>query len=37
VVRGMDVADRIVNSPRDGRDNPNERVDMKVRVIEPTA
>ena len=37
VVRGMEVADRIVNAPRDGRDNPNERVDMKVRVIEPTA
>ena len=37
VVRGMDVADKIVNAPRDGRDNPHERVDMKVRVIEPTA
>jgi peptidyl-prolyl cis-trans isomerase B (cyclophilin B) len=37
VVRGMEVADKIVNSPRDGRDNPNERVDMKVRVVEPTA
>lgn len=32
VVRGMDVADKIVASPRDGRDNPNERVDMKVRI-----
>ena len=32
VVRGMDVADKIVNSPRDGRDNPNDRVEMKVRV-----
>ncbi len=37
VVRGMEVADKIVNAPRDGRDNPNERVDMKVRVIEATA
>jgi peptidyl-prolyl cis-trans isomerase B (cyclophilin B) len=37
VVRGMDVADKIVNSARDGRDNPNERIDMKVRVVEPTA
>jgi len=37
VVRGMEVADKIVSSPRDGRDNPNERVDMKVRVVEPTA
>jgi peptidyl-prolyl cis-trans isomerase B (cyclophilin B) len=34
VVRGMEVADKIVNSPRDGRDNPNDRVDMKVRVVE---
>jgi peptidyl-prolyl cis-trans isomerase B (cyclophilin B) len=32
VVRGMEVADKIVASPRDGRDNPNERVAMKVRV-----
>ena len=37
VVRGMEVADEIVNAPRDGRDNPNEHLDMKVRVIEPTA
>jgi peptidyl-prolyl cis-trans isomerase B (cyclophilin B) len=37
VVRGMEVADSIVNSPRDGRDNPNDRIDMKVRVVEPTA
>jgi peptidyl-prolyl cis-trans isomerase B (cyclophilin B) len=34
VVRGMDVADKIVNAPRDARDNPNDRIDMKVRVIE---
>jgi len=34
VVRGMDVADKIVNSPRDPRDNPNERIDMKVTVPE---
>ena len=32
VVRGMEVADKIVASPRDPRDNPNERVEMKVRV-----
>ena len=37
VVRGMEVADKIVNAPRDGRDNPNERIDMKVRVVEPGA
>ena len=34
VVRGMEVADKIVNSPRDARDNPNDRVDMKVKVVE---
>ncbi len=34
VVRGMEVADKIVAAPRDGRDNPNERVEMKVRVAE---
>jgi peptidyl-prolyl cis-trans isomerase B (cyclophilin B) len=35
VVRGMEVADRIVGAPRDRNDNPNDRVEMKVRVIEP--
>lgn len=34
VVKGMDVADKIVNLPRNSRDLPNERVEMKVRVIE---
>jgi len=34
VLRGMEVADAIVNQPRDGRDNPNDRVEMKVRVVE---
>ena len=34
VVRGMEVADQIVNAPRDGRDNPKDRVDIKVRVVE---
>jgi peptidyl-prolyl cis-trans isomerase B (cyclophilin B) len=33
VVRGMEVADKIVGAPRDGRDNPNERIEMKVRVV----
>jgi peptidyl-prolyl cis-trans isomerase B (cyclophilin B) len=37
VVRGLEVADKIVSAPRDGRDNPHERIEMKVRVIEPTA
>ncbi|GAB4483750.1 MAG: peptidylprolyl isomerase [Thermodesulfovibrionales bacterium] len=34
VVSGMDVAEKIVSQPRDSRDNPNERVEMKVRIIE---
>ena len=35
VVSGMDVADKIVNQPRDRADNPNERVEMKVKIVEP--
>ena len=34
VVRGMEVADKIVSAPRDARDNPNDRIDMKVRAVE---
>jgi peptidyl-prolyl cis-trans isomerase B (cyclophilin B) len=34
VTRGMEVADQIVNAPRDARDNPKDRVDMKVKVVE---
>jgi peptidyl-prolyl cis-trans isomerase B (cyclophilin B) len=34
VVRGLDVADKIVGAPRDSRDNPKERIEMKVRVVE---
>ena len=33
VLSGMDVADQIVNSPRDRKDNPNERIEMKVKVV----
>jgi len=33
VLSGITVADQIVNAPRDGRDNPNERIEMKVKVI----
>ena len=32
VVSGMDVADKIVESPRDSNDNPNERIEMKVAI-----
>jgi peptidyl-prolyl cis-trans isomerase B (cyclophilin B) len=34
VVRGLEVADQIVNSPRDARDNPKDRIEMKVRVVD---
>jgi peptidyl-prolyl cis-trans isomerase B (cyclophilin B) len=34
VVSGMQVADKIVNQPKDRRDNPNERIEMKVKVVE---
>jgi peptidyl-prolyl cis-trans isomerase B (cyclophilin B) len=34
VVSGMEVADKIVSQPRDPRDNPNERVEMKVKIVE---
>lgn len=32
VIKGMDVADKIVNAPRDDRDNPINRIEMKVRI-----
>lgn len=34
VESGMDVADKIVNQKRDGRDNPLERVEMTVTIAE---
>lgn len=34
VVSGMEVADKIVSAPRDKRDNPNERMEMRVRIEE---
>lgn len=33
-VSGLDVVDKIVSQPRDSKDNPNERIEMKVKVIE---
>jgi peptidyl-prolyl cis-trans isomerase B (cyclophilin B) len=35
VVSGMDVVDKIVSQKRDRRDNPLERVEMELKVIEP--
>ena len=34
VISGMEVVDKVVNSKRDGRDNPLERVEMTVTVRE---
>lgn len=34
VVQGLDVVDKIVSQPRDSRDNPNERIEMTVKVVE---
>jgi peptidyl-prolyl cis-trans isomerase B (cyclophilin B) len=33
VVSGMDVADKIVSQERDARDNPLERIEMKIRIL----
>ena len=35
VVEGMNVVDEIVAQPRDSRDNPKERVEIKVKIIKP--
>ncbi len=37
VVSGIEVVDEIVSQPRDRRDNPDERVEMKVIIVEPVA
>jgi peptidyl-prolyl cis-trans isomerase B (cyclophilin B) len=34
VVSGMEVADKIVSQPRDSMDNPKNRIEMKVKIIE---
>ena len=36
VISGLSVVDQIVNVPRDSRDNPNDRVEMEVRINEIT-
>ena len=36
VFEGMDVADKIVNEPRDRNDNPNERVEITISLEERT-
>jgi peptidyl-prolyl cis-trans isomerase B (cyclophilin B) len=34
VVKGMEVADKIVNLPKNSRDLPNERAEMTIVVLE---
>ena len=34
VASGVEVVDKIVSQPRDARDNPNERIEMKVKIVE---
>ncbi len=34
VVSGMEVVDKIVSQPRDASDNPTERIEMKVKIVE---
>lgn len=34
VESGIEVADKIVSQPRDANDNPNERIEMKVKIVE---
>ncbi|GEM_PF-280310 len=34
VVKGMEIADKIVSEPRDSNDNPKERVEMKVKIVD---
>ena len=34
VVKGLEVADKVVSQQRDGRDNPLERIEMTVKIVE---
>jgi peptidyl-prolyl cis-trans isomerase B (cyclophilin B) len=33
VAKGMEVVDKIVSQPRDGNDNPNDRIEMTVDIV----
>jgi peptidyl-prolyl cis-trans isomerase B (cyclophilin B) len=35
VESGIEVADTIVSQPRDSNDNPNDRIEMKIKIVEP--
>ena len=34
VESGMEAVDKIVSQPRDSNDNPNERIEMKIKIVE---
>ncbi len=34
VVSGIEVADKVVSQPRDRSDNPDERIEMKIKIVE---
>jgi peptidyl-prolyl cis-trans isomerase B (cyclophilin B) len=34
VIEGMEIADKIVSQPRDQRDNPLERIEMTVKIMD---
>jgi peptidyl-prolyl cis-trans isomerase B (cyclophilin B) len=34
VESGMDAVDKIVSQPKDQNDNPNDRIEMKVKIVE---
>jgi cyclophilin family peptidyl-prolyl cis-trans isomerase len=34
VIEGMEVVDTIISQPRDTRDNPNKRIEMKVKLLD---
>ena len=36
VESGIEVVDKIVSQPKDASDNPNDRIDMKVKIVEGT-
>jgi len=33
VVKGIEVVDKIVSQPRDGNDNPKDRIEMTVDIV----
>ena len=37
VESGIEVVDKIAAQPRDPNDNPNERIEMKIKIVEPKA